>query len=413
MPHPETYQQWICLAVALAGYPLLMLANPARESLRDGLRCLRRHGSIWMLLALFGLCYVVFQIGLDLYEHSILPEGMGPVFQWSRPWFLPREALLDVLKASVLPALEGVAGVFNVLITTFPFSAVAAVLFFVNWEGHHAVLLRALRHKFGGWGWLVYAGILLCAAAALAKPFLFTALFLKAANSMEEPLRLLQWSSVIDWLSFLFEIMFGICVQIYLILMVYIWVRGLNFTHRHLVDFAIRRFSYVMKWSAVGMLLGTALIYLPMIAANIPELTRHFGGFGRYFEPDTVFYFVDHMGRPAMAVFLIVFSGMQVILTFHSESLAKAARDLFHFLRKDAWTVGWYLVVAFLHFYFLAVLDTAVRTGFGEGSAPAYAWRLFYPLLAAFVGGWMLAAWVCLYKRSGTGRVRDENWIQY
>ena len=405
-PQTETHLPWICLAGALACYTLLLLVNPVRQSLRDGLHCLGRHGSIWAILALFGLFYAVFNVGVEVYMHYALPDGMRPVFQWSRPWFLPGRDWPAILKQSVLPALEGFAGVFNVLVTTFPFCAIAALLFFFNWGGHHAVLLRALRHRLGGLGLLAYAGVLVCAVAALVKPLLFTPLFLKLAYSMRDPLGLLQCASIIDWLSFLFEIMFGIGVQIYLILMVYAWVRGLNFTTGHLMDFAIRRFSFVMKWTAWGLLLSTLLIKLPLILLNFPAATDYFG-------QQNIIHFHQHVGRPVMAVFFILFSGMQVILTFHSESLVKALRDLGHFLLKEAWPVAGYLLIAFVHFYIITALDQAMRAGFGADNGPAIAWSLVYPLLDAFVGGWMLASWVCLYKRSETGRVRDEHWIKY
>jgi hypothetical protein len=402
---PETYRPWIYVAGAFVAYLLMMFTNPARQSLRDGWRCLLRYRALWTILALFGLCYAVFQIGLEVCDHYNLPEGARPEFQWSRPWFLTNESGVEILKASVLPALESVAGVFNVLVTTFPFSAIAAIFFFMNWEGHHAELLRALRRRFDGFGWLIYAGILLCAAAALVKPFLYSAFLLQAGGIMS-PLRLLQCSLVVDWLSFLFEIMFGIGVQIYLILMVYAWVRGLTFTHRHLMDFAIRRFSFVMKWSGIVMLLSTLFIHLPLILSYIPPFTH-------YIQPDTIFGYLNHWVRPVLAAFLILFSGMQIILTFHSESLGKAVRDLFYFLRKDAWPASWYLAVAFLHFYVLTVMDKAFEKGQGGGTALAFAWRLLYPLLAAYVGGWLLASWVCLYKRSEAGRIHAGDWIKY
>ena len=405
MPVPETYQLWIWPAGAVACYLVLMLVNPVRPSLRDGLRCLGRYSMIWVILLLFGLCAALFQIGLEVFYHYYLPEEMRPVFQWSRPWFLPDSAQAAILKTSVLPALEGVAGLFNVAVTTFPFSAIAALLFFVNWEGHHTVLFRALRRRFDGWGWFIHLGILLCALAALVKPLLYTPLFTDLGEYLPG-LLLLQCGAVIDWLSFLFEIMFGTGVQIYLILMVYAWVRGLNFTHQHLIDFAIRRFSFVMKWSVVVMVASTLLIHLPSILSNIPP-------FSHWLTADRIPGYIHHTARPIMAALLILFCSVQIVLTFHGESLGRALRDHFHFILKEWWPAGWVLLIAFVHFYFLNVLNAAITTGFGSDTAATLAWCVFYPLLNAFVGGWMLAAWVCLYKRSETGRVRAENWIQY
>ena len=404
----ELKQNWILPVVAIAVYLLVMFFNPARASLRDGIRCMRRYGALWRILAVFGLCYAIFQIGVEVFYYYNLPDGNRPIFQWSRPWFLTDEMQMVVLKGSVLPALEGVAGVFNVLVTTFPFSAIAAVMFLFNWDGHHAVLARALRRRFGGPGWIIHFGILLCAVAAIVKVLLYSPL-LPVLNSFVPGLSLLQCSFVVDWLSFLFEIMFGVCVQIYLILMVYAWVRGLNFTHQHLMDFAIRRFSFVMKWSAIVMFLSTLLIHLPLIFTNVPP-------FSHFMSPDLMPHYVDHIARPILVAFLFLFSGIQIILTFHSESLRKAMRDYFHFLRKDAWSISWFLLVAVVHFYFLNVLNGLMNAGFAsnEGvTALTVVWRLFYPLLAAFVSGWLLASWVCLYKRSEAGRVHAGDWIKY
>lgn len=405
MPSDETYRTWILPAGAVLGYLLVMLANPVRASLRDGWRCIRRYGMLWVLLALFGLFYAVFQIGVEVFYHFNLPDGDRPIFQWVRPWYLTAPMRLQILRDSILPALENTAGVFNVLVTTFPLSAVAAVFFLCNWEGHNAVLLRALHRRWDGLGWLAWLGILVCAVAAIVKPFLFGPGLL-LLNRVAPGLLLLQLSEVIDWLSFLFEIMFGVCVQIFLILMVYAWVRGLNFTRRHLLDFAIRRFSSVMKWSCVAMLLSTLAIHLPLIFANVQP-------FSHWLHADALPDYIDRVARPVLAVFLFLFSTMQIILVFHSESLGKAFRAHLQFLRREAWPVLWFLAIATAHFYFLNVLNLAVNAGFGSGTAVTIVWRLFYPLLAALVGGWMLAAWVCLYKRSEAGRVDPDNWIKF
>ena len=48
-----------------------------------------------------------------------------------------------------------------------------------------------------------------------------------------------------------FIALFGVAVQGYLILVVYTWLRGIHWTPVHLMDMAIRRFSFVVKWAAV------------------------------------------------------------------------------------------------------------------------------------------------------------------
>lgn len=398
------------LAGALCGYLLLLFACPVRASLRDGLRCVRRYGTLWSLLALLGLCHAIFQIGLDVFYHCNLPPGERPIFQWSRPWYFPEEMLAGTLRSSALPALENAAGVFNNLITTFPLSAIAALMLLSNWQGHRGTLRAALERRFDGRGRLIHHAISLCAVAAILKPLLYVSL--PVLGRTVASLHLLQAGTVIEWLSFLFEYLLGVCIQLYLILLVYVWVRGLNFTRRHLLDFAIRRFSFVVKWAAVVMLVSTVFIHVPLILSNVPP-------FSHWMPPDLLLGHIGRAGyiegcaRPLLAVFLLFFSSVQITLTFHSESLRTAVRNHLGFVRRNWWPLGWFLLVAAIHFYLLNALDRALNLGLGSGTAITLAWRLFYPLLAAFVGGWMLATWVCLFKRCETGRADAENWIRF
>jgi hypothetical protein len=39
----------------------------------------------------------------------------------------------------------------------------------------------------------------------------------------------------------------------------------------------------------------------------------------------------------------------------------------------------------------------------GDGTAVGIAWSLLSPWLSALVSAWLLASWVCLYKREDTG----------
>ena len=49
------------IAGLLAGYLLVMLANPVRRALRDGFRCIARYERVWLTFALLGFAYFVFQ----------------------------------------------------------------------------------------------------------------------------------------------------------------------------------------------------------------------------------------------------------------------------------------------------------------------------------------------------------------
>lgn len=397
---------WLLLAGALAGYAVLMWENPIRISLRNGYRCLRRYPSIWGILATFGVCYTAFHnVGIRLLDFYLLPPGEQPVLQWTRAWFFPHLFQTEAARQAVLPAFESVAGIFNNLVATFPFSVVAAFLLLVNWKGHHVVLNRTLRHRYGRWGWLIYGIITMAALAALAKPVLLYAGLPVLGRFLPGRL-LLAPSFIIDWLSFLFEYLFGVCIQIYLILIAYTWVRGVSFTPQHLLDFAIRRFSAVMKWAAVVLILSSALIYFPLILATLPLSSD-------FIDLSLVIHYVDHFARPAIAVFLILFATVQITLVFHSESLRQALRDHLRYLQTHGLYLTWFLLIAAIHLYAFHFLDNALKFGLGEGSVAGLVWQLLSPIPKTFLAGWLMASWVCLFKKTEPGHPHDPQKIAF
>src|SRR6058998_1569778 len=152
------------------GYALVMFFNPVRHALADGFRCVGRYNRIWITFAVLGFGYFVFQFvtftpiqnwaDLELSQIASLPQ-----------WTWPR--LSEIWTETLLPALEGVAGIFDNATTTYPLSVVAAVLMIVNWRGLHSALVRALRKRYGFWGYLVYLILLLSALASFLKQILF------------------------------------------------------------------------------------------------------------------------------------------------------------------------------------------------------------------------------------------------
>jgi hypothetical protein len=409
---PSIPLPWL-LGGSVAGYLLVLFTNPVRTSLRDGLRCVRRYSMQWITLGAFGFAYALFQLALRIYFFCVLPPADRPQFVWAREawrdphfwltgspqslWYLPPHALRYAMRGSVLPSLESVAGIFNLLIATFPLSAAAAVLFFINWEGHHAVLWRALRKRFGMRGWVLYGGIFVCALAALAKPLLYAAPQLLHLEEHAAGLWF-QWAPVAEWLSFIFEYLVGVGVQIGLILIAYCWVRGLTFHHEHLLDFAIRRFSFVVKWSLFVMLVSSVFIHAPLMLKN-------FAAFQGWFPIDEAT--IDRRWKIARAVLglaLLFFATMQITLTFHGESLGKALRDHWHFVGRHWWRLGWFLILAGLHFYLLRVGLEVVQRALGDGTSLGIGWSLLASWVNAIVAAWLLASWVCLFKQCDTDR---------
>lgn len=391
---------WLLLG-AFAGYALVMWTNPVRHSLRDGLRALRRYPSLWVILGLCGFCYFAFYLAVRIRLAAVQPESMG--FAWTRApfrweaswfygtetslWYLPPGALREAGRQSILPALEATAGIFDNLVSTFPLAALAALLLWLNWQGHQRVLLRALRKRFGALGWLLHLAVLLCATAAIAKPILLY------PQLPLDPLLVQQWRPVIGWLAFLFEYSLGVGVQIYLIMLAYCWLRGITFTAQHLVDVAIRRFSCVLRWAFVVLFLSTVFIDLPLILRNFPQ-------FASLLPAGTDFEERLALARMALTAVLLLFATVQITLTFHSENLRPALADHFRFLRKHWWPVLWIIIIAVIHFYGIHLLNLLLQRGLGADTSLSLFWELLFPWLNALVGAWLLASWVGVFRRA-------------
>ena len=161
-----------------------------------------------------------------------------------------------------------------------------------------------------------------------------------------------------------------------------------------------------MKWAAVVLGLSSLAIYLPQIAALLPP-------FANRVNPYALDAYVNHVARPAMALLLIGLASVQITLTFHSESLRQALRDHFKFAGRHAAALTWFLAIAWVHFYAFHFLNGVLRAGLGEGSASGLAWELSAPLLESFLAAWLLASWVCWFKKTGSSRPNDKNWVAY
>jgi len=376
------------------GYVLVMLFNPVRLALRDGLRCIARYKRIWGTFVLLGFAYFVFQFSvftpilsaadLDLTQVTSLPT-----------WHWPR--FVEVWPDAPLPALEGVAGIFDNATTTYPLSVAAAVLMVMNWRGLHGALVRALRQRYRLRGYLVYLILLLSALAALLKPIVFWALPVWGGSLPTAGL--LQVSASVDAASFIFEYLFGVYIQVYLIAVCFAWIRGLSFEEGELFRFAMRRFSFVLKWAGIVVLVSMVIVRMPLLLAyfvNIPGVLDYLP-----------------IERLVMSGLIIIFCSMQISLALHNETLGEAFRAHREFLRENAGRVGWFLLICALHFFFLMAGDAIVRGAIADRVIAVVLWKCVFICARGFITGWLLASWVCLFRRGETGHVYQQSWIQY
>jgi hypothetical protein len=380
--------------LALVGsYLILMLTNPVRVALRDGLHALWRFPRLWLLFALLALAYAAFQF------FTFTPFTSGGDFQlqqfdW-RLWHWP--AFAEVWRESGLRTLEAVAGTFDAAATTYPLSFVAAILILCNWRGLHLALVRALRQRFGPAGWLIYLAVLLSALASLVKPLIYI-LRPERARFLTAP-HFLQVSASVDTVAFIFEYLCAVYIQVYLITVAFVWTKGLQFREGELLRFAIRRFSFVLRWIGIVVLASTLLLRLPLLVAYFRDL------------PGVLDYLST--GRCTMSILILSFATMQISLVLHNETLREAFAAHWHFLRRHADRFVWFLLVSAVHFWFLALADTILRAAAIDRLLVLAFWKLIFVLLRAFVIGWLLASWVCLFRGCEIGHANRESWIRY
>ena len=376
------------------GYAIVMLFNPVRHALRDGFRCIARFKRIWLTFVLLGFTYSVFQFAtftpiqnsadLDLTQVTSMPS-----------WHWPR--FTEVWRETPLPALEGVAGIFDNATTTYPLSVVAAVLMVLNWRGLHGALLRALQKRYRFGSYFIYLILLLSALASLLKPIVFWRL--PEWGGMVPAAGLLQISAAVDAVAFIFEYLFGVYIQVYLITVCITWIRGVSFEEGALFRFAMRRFSYVLKWAGIVVLLSTLIVRLPLLLAYFIDI------------PNVLDYLP--LERLVMSGLIIAFCSVQISLALHNETLAAAIHSHRQFIRENTGRFGWFLLICGIHFFLLIASDAVVRGAIGDRLVALFSWKCIFVFLRGLITGWLLASWVCLFRQSETGRVEQESWIRY
>ena len=378
---------------ALAGYALVMLFNPIHLALRDGFRCIMRFKRIWLTFALLGFAYSAFQFTTftPVRAAELDPTQLATVSTWNWP------RLADVWRDTLLPTLESVAGIFDTATTTYPLSVLAAVLMLCNWRGLHGALLKALQKRFRLWGYLIYLIVVLSALASLFKPIIFWRL--PTWSNVLPQAGLLQVSASVDTAAFIFEYLFGVYIQVYLITVCLAWIKGLSFTEEALFQFAVRRFSYVLKWAGIVVLVSTVIVRLPLLLAYFINV------------PDVLDYLP--LERIAMSGLIILFCSVQISLVLHNESLLEAVRAHRLFIQRNAARFGWFVLICALHFFFLTAADVIVRSAIADRPAGIIVWKTIYVLARGLVAGWLLASWVCLFRQCETGRINQESWIKY
>jgi hypothetical protein len=239
--------------------------------------------------------------------------------------------------------------------------------------------------------------VLLSAIASLFKPIVFWRL--PTWRMVLPEAALFQTAAAVDVVAFIFEYLFGVYIQVYLITVCLAWIKGLSFTEEALFQFAVRRFTYVLKWAGVVVLASMLVVRLPLLLAYFIDL------------PGVLDY--QPVARYVMSGLIILFCSVQVSLVLHNESLREAFRAHRQFIQRNAGRFGWFILICAIHYFFLVAFDAIVRGAIGERMAGLVIWKTIYVCLRGLVTGWLLASWVCLFRQCETGRINQETWIRY
>jgi len=377
-----------------SGYALVMFFNPVRHALGDGFRCISRYKRVWLTFAFLGFGYFVFQFATFTPIRNWADLDPNQVVSLPN-WYWPR--FVEIWRETPLPALEGVAGIFDNATTTYPLSIVAAVLMIVNWRGLHGALLRALRKRYRLWSYFIYLILLLSALASLFKPIVFWRL--PDWSGLVSAAGLLRISATVDTVAFIFEYLFGVYIQVYLITVCLAWIKGVSFEEGELFRFAMRRFSYVLEWAGIVVVVSTLVVRLPLLLAyftNIPGVLDYLP-----------------LERMFMGGLIIAFCSVQISLALHNETLGDAIRAHRRFIRENAGRFAWFLIICGIHFFGIMLCDAIVRSAIADRLGALFIWKFIFACLRGIVTGWLLASWVCLFRQYESGCAHHEKWIQY
>jgi hypothetical protein len=381
----------ISMVGILLGYLLLFFTNPAYRFFRDGLRCLSRYPRVWLWLAGLGLAYVIFQFVLSV-EMGEVPLSFNDVIYW--PPFKPIDWSIAASRAW-LSSIELLAGLFNQAVVAYPISAFGALLFLINWHGYQGHFRTAARRKLGGWWVAVYAAVLVCAFAALCKPIFSVSIYW--LNQYWGGIFLLRVGALIDWLSFQFEYLFGLLIQMFLILTTFVWIRGLHADSARIFAMALKRVVYAAKWAGIVLTASALLIHLPLLVSYL-WITRQTD------FTNAVVQYVEQTARPLLAMGLLLFCSVQMALILHNESLVEAISEHAELVRRYWYRVLWFLGVAGLHLLAICWISEYLSGGYPKNSIPALLIGIVSSIAKGFLAGWFIASWVCLYRSSDTDR---------
>ncbi len=358
--------------IGVLGLCLWAIHPLVRQALIDGLRCTSRFPALWKIPVQFALAYGIFQ----WIAEAMIVWRTG---EWSGKWiidgnWIPFAGVSDDWIPAASGALERTAALGNDLIIPFPLSALLvgwALLFHRNVVSQ---LVRTAKRGFPGTWVLLIAILTVSALAGVLKPFVYL-FFPECIDWL--PIQgeaVMAGATAINVLSMIFEIFLGSYLTVYLMLTAFAWIRGINADRMRMHILAARRMRYVLKWTLVTTALTLALVVAPALLA-LPS----FGSF------------------VYLGILLALFPA-QAVLAFHNNSLRRAVIASARVLREKSGASAFFLGGAWVCFFILGLLTDEVLVRV-QGDSLILGVSMVAGVANAILSGWLLAAWVCLYRR--------------
>ena len=238
----------------------------------------------------------------------------------------------------------------------------------------------------------IHGGLVLSALAAVVKPVLFGGL--PSLNGYFGAAVLLRVGEGVDSLSFVFEYLLGVGVQIYLVLLCFAWVRGLTFDFDALRRFALRRFAFVVKWAVV-------------VIVHQQGGDQRAAGSSRSFRPAFDPRQADwtdgmiHATRWLLSTLPFRCFAPCRFFSFSTTNLcAERWEDHFRLLCRHGGHGLAGVIVAPCISSCSPWRTPSCRSRWARWTWPAAGWNLLvHPLLWTALAGWFVASWVCLFRR--------------
>lgn len=378
----------IALAIAVV-WAAAWVHGPTRRALADGLRCLGRYPAIVKIPLAFALAAAAFRWVAE----ALLAWRED---RWSFDWatHLDWNALAPLTVPwglAAVRALERLASVGNDLVVAFPISSLIVLwICLARWRRIGATF-RAIRARFPRTYLLWIFGLTITALAALAKPLFFLFLPEWIDYSPYDPSRSLLIALTVNATAMGFEIFVSTYFTILLMLMAFSWVRGLRSSPDRLHDLATRRMGYVLKWSFLVVLVSSLVLAIPSAVSAFEPLDIDLA--------DRFRLWIEQPGRIVLALLLLVFFPVQAELVFHNRSLGSAIGGALRFMLRHAWTMSVFLTSAYAGFLLIQAAGQAVISRISGPSAQQAANAILLIPLTTYAS-WMLASWVCLFRRS-------------